>query len=54
VDHKNNFIEGIVVGIHRGIVIFSFFYDVMRISVTMMSFVNDTCIHGSLVLTFGA
>jgi len=42
-----------MVGIQRGIVIFYFFYDVMRISVTMVSFVNDICIHGSLVLTSG-
>jgi len=30
-------VKCIVVGIHRGIGIFSFFYDVMRISATMMS-----------------
>jgi len=43
-------VKCIVVGVRRGIGIFSFFYDVMRISATPMSFVNDICIHGSLVL----
>jgi len=42
-----------VVGVRRGIGIFCFFYDVMRISATTVSFVNDICIHGSLVLSCG-
>jgi len=42
-----------VVGIHRCIGMFSFFYDVLRISATKMSFVNDICIHGSLVFACG-
>jgi len=40
-----------VVGIHCGIVIFSFFYDVIGFQQQRCPF--DICIHGSMVLTFG-